>query len=379
MTRSMAMPTMWRLGDRSTPTGPHVAVVPGTQVPLLPLKLPEKLSGMARERVAERQLVETLSMPVQGFEMRPFAPKGIKQWTRSLVVDAGLAESWRKSLKPGCIALMPDYLMLPTGPDLWTVERRGDQVLARLAAQDGFSAEPDLALAMLAEHQTTPKAVLRLGDADAELDALLDALNVPIVRDAAELRDKGVRLMRWTEASGGIDLKDPPSAVIDRLRTRILRWRVPVISAVLAVSVWCGAMFVQTQNLRQNTAQDQALTRDLVRAHFVPNGPILDIRAQVTAALETAQGPSDDIAESMPALTQLQIAASLLTLDGLQLQTASYRDDTGLVATVAAANFAALDQLTADLADAGFAVNQLDSRAQQSGGVVARLKLELVP
>lgn len=378
MTRAIrltGLPMVWRMGAAS-PNGPHVASVPGALAPLLPLDLPEKLRGVARERVAERQLVEQLSMPPGGFEMRPFSPKGVKLWTKVLVVEAGLAGAWRKGLRPGCIALAPDYLLLPTAPGLWSIEVAGDSVIARLGPEDGFAAEPELALALLAQ-ATAPKAILRLGAAHSDLDALLAGLQVPILTDPAALKKAGFTPMRWTEALGGLDLKDPPSALYDRLRSKVNRWRVAVICAVLAVAIWAGTLTLDTQHLRAEARQDSEIMLALVREHFVPNGPVLDVRAQVSAAMQNAAVPDAPEVEALPAIIQFQIAAPVLTDDRLRLLTAAYRADTGLVTSVEAVDFAALDQVTEDLRGAGFVVDQLDSRAQQAGGVVARLRLEL--
>jgi general secretion pathway protein L len=344
--------------------------------PLLPLDLPEKLRGVARDRVAERQLVEHLSTPVSGFEMRPFLPKGVKLWTRVLVVEAGLAEVWRKGLRPGCIALVPDYLLLPTAPGLWTVDVQDETIIARLGVEDGFAAEPDLALALLAQ-AAPPKAILRMGRAHSDLDALLAGLSVPVLTDPAALKKAGFAPMRWSDALGGLDLKDPPSATYDRLRAKVKRWRVAVICAALAGVIWAGTLALETHRLRAERTQDTEIMLALVREHFVPSGPVLDVRAQVSAAVQSAAVPEAPEVKALPPITQFQIAAPVLTDDTLRLLTAAYRADTGLVTTVEAVDFAALDQVTEDLREAGFVVDQLDSRAQQAGGVVARLRLEL--
>ena len=67
-------PVFWRLGSGVPPSGAHVAVVPGAQAPLLALELPDGLRGIARERVAQRQLVEQLSSRAEAFEMLPLLP-----------------------------------------------------------------------------------------------------------------------------------------------------------------------------------------------------------------------------------------------------------------------------------------------------------------
>lgn len=374
--RLKGTPVLWRLGEPA-PNGPHVAVVPGAQAPLLPLALPDRLRGLARERVAERQLVEQLSLPAGAFEMRPYAGKGAKLWSRVLVADTGLAGAWRASLHPGCIALLPDYLVLPTAPDVWTVDMRGGMVAARLGPHDGFAAEPDLAQAILAE-APAPRAVLRLGDADAGLDSWLAAQQVPIFSDIAALKKAGHTPLRWADATDGVDLKDPPSAIYDRLRGRLMRWRVPVVFAALALGLWLGALVLETRRYQADAERDRVRTTALVREHFVTSGPILDVRAQVSAAMARAVGPVQAQADALPPLTQFQIAAPVLTTGTARLLSTSFRSETGLVATVEARDFAALERLVAALQEAGFNVRQLESRARQSGGVLARLRLELL-
>ncbi len=369
-------PAFWRLGDSAPPGGAHAALVPGALAPMLPLELPDRLRGMARERVAGRQLVEQLAMPAAGFEMRPYTAKGKKQWSRALITDPEQEAAWRKALRPGCVSVLPDYLALPAAEGLWTIELSGGMVRARLAPGDGFTAEPELALEMLAV-AAPPGAVLRLGDASEQLDGFLAGLEVKLLSDPAALRKAGFSVLRWADATGGINLKDPPSALYDRLRGKLLRWRVAVVCSVLALALWMGLVALETRRLQADAVRDGDRAEALVRTHFVPAGPILDVRAQVTAALEAASGPAEPLAEALPALTRLQIAAPLLTADTLRLPVASYRADTGLVATVEAQDFAALDRLVEDLQAADFIVEQLDSRAQQEGGVVARLRLEL--
>ena len=58
------------------PAGRHVVLVPGAEVPLLALDLPERLRGPAREDVARRQLRDRIGLDAARIEMRPFSPPG---------------------------------------------------------------------------------------------------------------------------------------------------------------------------------------------------------------------------------------------------------------------------------------------------------------
>lgn len=371
-------PMFWRLGSGEAPRGPHVALVPGADAPLLPVDLPDGLRGMARERVAQRQLAEALAMPADALEMRPFSEPGQKAaWSRVLVAGSQ-AEGWRKQLRPGCIALVPDYLALPCIAQVWTVEVDDNGVTARLGTGDGFSAEPDMALHLL-QRAPKPRAVLRLGNPEPQIDAFLETLNVPVVADMAALAKTGAgRPLRFAEAAGGIDLKTPPGAVYDRLGQGIARWRWPAIFAALALLAYVGTLTAETRRLQAETARAASLTRDLVRQHFVAQGPILDVRAQVQAIVDAAEQPVM-ARRDVPPMLLFQRAAPTLDRDALTLQVAEYRADTGLVTGVTADDFASLDTLVADLRGSGFLVEVLDSRAQQSGGIAARLRLQADP
>ena len=372
--RTWDHPALWRLGTTAPPREPHVALAPGADLPLLPLTLPDKLKGIARDRVGRRLLAERLAVPLDGLEVMPLARKG-RPWTRAIVADADRLADWRKQLGPQCQALLPDYMALPCAPGVWTVEATEDMVIARLGPDDGFTAEPGLAALMLSEAAAAgkPTAVLRLGTALPDLDAQLAATGAPVFADLAALTRAGHPApLRWSEAVHGLDLKSPPSATFDRLRTRVRAWTAPVALALLALAVWLGGVAWQAAGLRDRAALARADTQAMVRAHFVPTGPILDIRAQVGAALAGRTAPPPEPTEP---LILFQTAAPVLTGETVALQAVSYRADTGLVAAVELTDFAALEQLEADLRSLGFAVETLDSSARQQGGVAARLRL----
>jgi len=380
--RAANAPLFWRLGDAARPTGPHVALAPGAEVPLLALDLPDRLRGLARERVAARLLGQALGTPLEGLEIHPFVPGGRgAPWRSAMVVDAEAAARWRGALRPGCIALLPDYLGLPCAPEVWTVQIAGGQMMARIGVGDGFSAEPALALRLLAQAHAAapPRAILRLGSAEPALDAYLNGLDIPVHGDLAALAGAGIRPLRWTEASCGVDLKDPPSALYDRLRAGLRMWRLPVAFFGLALAAYLGTLWLETRQLRADQARDAAVTLDLVRRHFVPAGPILDVRAQVAQVVAEAAAPVAAVRADLPPLTLFQMAAPMLTGDRLELQVVEYRGDSGLVAVVNAQDFSALDLLVADLRGGALLVEVLDQRSLPSGGVTARLRLQAEP
>jgi len=367
---------MWRLGEGRAPGGPHIVLVPGADAPILPVELPDKLSGAAREGVAARQLAEQLSLTPAGFEMHAVQPKGKTAWSKAVVVATDRAAEWRKGLKRGCIGIVPDYFGLPAAEGLWAIAVEGDRVMARLGPMDGFSAELDLATAQLAQ-AAEPKAVLRLGDKVGDLDDMLAALDVDIVTDVNQLKKLKLAPMKWADAVGGINLKAPPSAAIDRIRTTLKRWRTGVLAAMVALAAWLGTIWVETQDAEARAEQDRDRIMGLVREHFVPEGPILDVRAQVGGAVEAALVPDVVELQTISALDQFQVAAEILARDDATVISANYRAETGLETDISATDFNVLDEIIIALQDAEFLVEQIDSRAQQTGGVFAKLRLEL--
>ncbi|KMW59439.1 General secretion pathway protein L [Candidatus Rhodobacter oscarellae] len=368
---------MRRLGAGQAPGGAYVGLLPGTLSPILPVELPAKLSGGAREQVAGRQVSDMVSLPAGSFEIHPLQPKGAKTWNRVLFMARDDIAAWRQKATKGCQAILPDFFALPSAPGLWAIEVEGDTLRARLAADDGFTAEADLAIAQL-QATDAPKGVLRLGDPNTAVDAYLAGLGVPIHTDPAALKKAGLAPLRWADVTAGLNLLTPPSAAPQRIQAGLRRWRLGALAAASAAALWLGMLYLQTQTAQQEAAQNRDLTLAMVRQHFVPDGPILDVRAQVGAVLASAVEPEVIEVQGLPALTQFQIAAEVLTRDTAQVALVTYRPETGLETTIETPDFAALDALVLDLQGADFLVEQLDSRAEQSGGVSARLRLELL-
>ncbi|WP_425052956.1 type II secretion system protein GspL [Psychromarinibacter sp. S121] len=371
MKRGPGQPVLWRLDDGEAPRGPHIALVPGTDAPLLPVDLPATLKGIARERVGRRMLAEALGLPAETVEIRPCL-RASAQWDRAIVADAGQLADWRTRLMPGCTGMLPDYAALPCYSGVWTVEVSNGIVRARLGETDGFTAEPELAALLLAEAER-PEAILRLGEADGAVDSALAERGVPVHADTASLENTDAgKPLNWAHATAGLDLMTPPHAGFDRISARLRSWAAPAIAAGLALAVWLGGVAWQTHDLDARARNAQGDTLAMVRAHFVPAGPILDVRAQVDRALADAAAPD---AQEPDALVLFQTAAPWLTGEGIELQSITWQTETGLIASVVLADFAALERVVADLQSAGFDVEQQDTGVRPGGGVSARLHL----
>ena len=283
-------PEAWRLGDGAPPTGSFVTLVPGTDAPLLALVLPATLKGPAREEVARRQVRDRLGA---GFDLRPLGGEG---WTRAAVALRSAVLRWRGSLgtaAPRCRAILPDYLMLPAAPGLWSVASDRDGIAARLGPGDGFSAEPGLGLRMLAQALaeartagTMPRAVLRIG-ADAAADALFDG--VPLAHAAAELPQGMVPLVLG-HGELSADFARDPRADAAGIEARLRRALWPAVLVLLGALGWAAAQGLATRQDRARAVAVAAETLAAVRRDLLPDGPILDLRVQVTREIDRRRG-----------------------------------------------------------------------------------------
>lgn len=375
--------TFYSLGEGPAPDLRHVALVPGADVPLLALDLPAQLRGTAREDVARRQLRDRIGAQGDAVEMRPFfAPGSAETWQRALVADAAHLAEWRDQAGPGCRAILPDYLALMAAPGLWCLQGANGAVQARLGLEDGFSADPGLARLMLARaladpDLARPRALLLLGP-DVEWAApLAAAQDIAVIRSAEEAQALGLpRPEPLAHGEIGFDLRTDPQAARAQLRAKVLPWRWPLLFGLVAAGLWGGAQILATQALDRERAARDAATLALVRDHFVPSGPVLDIRTQVTQALTARQDAARDWQGRVSPLALFGRVARMIDAAGATSEEITY-DSAGLRAVLRLADFAAAEGLVADLrAAGGLTVEVVDMRVSDGeSGVRADIQI----
>nr|WP_239113652.1 type II secretion system protein GspL [Shimia biformata] len=358
-------------GSGVVPRPGQVALVDGALVPMMTFDLPPRLRGQAREDVARRQLRDRLGTGGAGLELLPCPGTGHPdQWQRALVAETGDIATWRAAAGPGARAVLPDYLALPTAPDLWTIYGSGTRVLVRLGLEDGFSAAPEVALAMLEAAlepgDASPKAVLRLGAELPAIDALIAARGLAVIRDAGGARALELEppvVLGHGEA--GADLRRDPQAARNRLRRRVLPWRWTVLAGIAAVALWSAAELHEIGVIEDQTAALRAETEALVRQHFLPTGPILDVRAQVARAMA---GPAADTeAAALRPLAVTAVLADVVAASGATSAALTYARGDGLELTVGLTDFSAAARLEAALTAAGMTVTREAAHARASG------------
>lgn len=349
---------------------------------MLPLDLPGGVRGSTREQIARRQILDSAALQTHDVEIRPALLKGRgESWDRALVADRGQIAVWSAAAGSDCRAVLPDYLTLPTAPDIWSLQLKGDRLLARLGPQDGFSAEVDLAEILLKqalkEADSHPRAVLWEGAPLPQITAVFEQLDVPQIGEPAAAADLGLP-PPVTLAHGelALDLRRDPFATRARLRRRILPWRLPVCLALVGVGLWAAAQMIVTSALTRETQHLQAETLALVRQHFVPTGPVLDVRTQVNRALQAAQQAARGKTEGVSPLALFGQSVEALSGPDVTPQQVFYAGEDGLQMLVEVPDFAAGEALVAQLRAQGMTVVVLRSEAGEGrSGVQLELRL----
>ena len=370
-----------RLGAEGPPLGARqVGLVPGDQVPALALDLPRGLRGQARETVARRQLRDQLGTSEDSLWMRPLdgASEGAA-WTRALVADASRIAQWRDRAGPSGRAVLPDYLALPAARDLWTLGGTDQAVTARLGPADGFTAAPAVALALLdaAHAQTPPRAILRMGPLAPQVSAWLAARDIPVHDSAEAVTAAGLEpphVLGHGELN--FDLRRDPQAARARLKAQVLPWRWPVLAGLVAAALWAAAEITATRQLQARTAELDQATRAMVRTHFIPEGPLLDIRVQVANRLAAVRSAGLTGPEDISPLGLLAEAAQVVVAEGAGVDAVTWLRETGLQITVRTADFSAATALSEALRASGMTVAILQSRSGEGAeGVQTDLAL----
>ncbi|WP_170125472.1 type II secretion system protein GspL [Jannaschia seohaensis] len=359
----------------------QILLVPGAEVAVLTLDLPPKLRGQAREQVARRQLRDRLGPGADRIEMRPFPEGDGAAWTRVLVAARAHVDGWRAQAGQGGRAVLPDYLALPTAPGVWTVTRGPSGLAVRLGPWDGFGGSDEVALALferaLRDVSPLPSAVLALGPGLSRLTALATARGIPVETSPAAIAARGLpapALLAHGEEA--LDLRRDPQVARSRLARRVLVWRWPMVLGLLAAGLWAASQILLYQRLEAETARLTAETTALVRESFVPTGPILDVRIQVSRALAERRAATETGPEAAAPLALLNRAAIVLAARGARPESLRYTEDGVLVVAAEVADFAEAEALAQALRDDGLQVEPVDTSARDGvAGVRTELRL----
>jgi general secretion pathway protein L len=367
-------------GNGSLPDGPCVGLIDGAMVPWLSLDLPKGLKGSARRDVAMRQLRDQIGGTAENVEIQPFQdanPRAL--WTHGVVKDGAVDQLIdRMELKghAGCAAVLPDFMALPAADTIWTIDVGETTARVRLGLVDGFSGEADFAALSLdkALQQGKPRGVLRMGRKNAQIDAVLTVLDVPIVDAPAALAQHDLPVPKvYSNNELALDLRANAQAEIADLARNIRAVVWPALVGIAALIVWMISMSINT-----NTARTQALdlrkdTLQIVRENFVPTGPILDVKRQVEQAIFVAKETAKSDATDNSPFEVLRQAGVALSDFPKTLKSASFSQAEGLILRLSLDDFKTLDEIVAAISDVGLAVRVGSSDASGENKVRATL------
>ncbi|OAN75967.1 hypothetical protein A8B82_15765 [Sulfitobacter sp. EhC04] len=363
--------------DGTAPGAQQVAVVNGADVPVFTLELPPGLRGQAREQVARRQLQDRAGLTAETTEIRPiYPPKQSEKWSKVLIADSALLAEWKATAGPHCRAVLPDYLTLPTASGIWSMAMRNDMLMVRLGPDEGFTAQPDLAMTMLKMQldqadTVRPGAILSLGTAPEGLKALADAHNVPVITSPTEAKALGLEVPAvLTHGEIEFDLRRDPQMARTKLRKQVLPWRWPLLFALIAAGLWSAAQIIETRRIEARTAQLNTQTRELVREKFIPTGPLLDMRIQVSQVLAERQLRAAGWQSEITALDLFATAAGVLSTRGVETDQVSTVSGNEVALDLTMPDFASVDQLADDLRAAGLTVSVVQSRVSEGSAAV---------
>lgn len=372
--------------DVPMPTAGFVATVPGTLAPLVPLDLPGALRGPARARVARRQLRDAYGGADNAIDARPARlGDAADRWQAMLVVATQTRLGWaRKAAAAGplCRAILPDYLALPASRDLWVIEAAGPLICTRLGLEDGFSAEPDLALALLqgARTKAPPRAVLRMGSLAPDLDAWLAEQGLAVCFDPAGLAAHGVAApQRFAHGEFALDLARDPDAERAEMRRVLRRLGVVAGLGLMGLVGWIAAIVLETSELRAQGLAYRQNSERILREVVIPTGPILDIRTQVSRLIEQAVEANAEAGTVARPLDVLRRAGTVMAAHEASVTRVSYQPAAGLVIDLQLADFAALDALVAALREGGTELRVAQSVTRDDAGVEAVLAMAVTP
>lgn len=365
----------------ATPTKDQIALVSGADVPILELDLPSGLQGQAREQVARRQLLDRIGLDQQDIEMRPFETEQSDRWSRVFVTDSAKLMDWRKGRAIKARAVLPDFLALTTAPDLWTVGRHGTSCVVRLGPYDGFSAPSPVAMTMLSRRLRSdvarPKAILFVGDLDPLLNLIADEFDIPLVKTVDELAALNIEkpsILGHGEIA--MNLLRNPQLARARLQRLVLPWRWPALFGLIAAGLWGASEVIQTNRIVAQTRTVQSETLALVKTHFVPNGPILDVRSQVGRELTALRNATGSEAPQLPMLDLFALASSVLMSSGAMIETVNSLNADTVTLVLRVDTFAAADRVAKELTDAGLNTEIIESLVSEAAdGVRTEIRL----
>jgi general secretion pathway protein L len=297
-----------------------------------------------------------------------------------VIADREAVADWRRRAGPSgaaCRAVLPDYLGLPAAEEMWTVAQDGDHVRVRLGPGDGFTAEDDLARLVLGRtlEADPPTAILALGGAADWLAEMARSAEIPLATTVEEAARRGLPVaetLRHGELA--LDLRADPRAARERMRRAVAPWRWALVAGALAAGLWAAAELVRLDALRAEIDTVRAQVRDV----FVPAGPILDVRVQVTRALADRQAAAGSASARPDPVGLLRTMSEVVATTDARTEEIRFVAGEPMRLTATLGDFAAADALVAELRAAGLRADLVEARVSDGASGV-RAEISVTP
>lgn len=282
-------------------------------------------------------------------------------------------QAWQEALAelPGAKQWIPEPLLLPWQPGELCIVIEADHCIVRSGENEGFSAERELAGAMLSVLVEDSADVVIVYGLDQEADT---ALLPEWMRERQQWRTGSfaAALMLASEERQPLNLRQGNYGVSLPLGDIWQQWRWVAGALGAAFLLQVGGTYAAYSNLERENLQ----LRQQIEAAYrqaVPRGAVVDPEKQLKRQLDQLRGSGDSA--SFVSLME-RIGRVVQTQKGAQLASINFSDKLGGVrVNLVAPDFKAVEAIRAGLVKAGMEATTENSNA--SGDVVrARLKVE---
>jgi general secretion pathway protein L len=345
--------------------------VPGADVRLLtlPVTAQEKkhigksLPFMLEEQVAtDIEALHFASMPLdkESFAVAVCALDRMPAW-QALLADYPGINSW-----------VPEPLLLPWQAGEWCIVLEDEGAIVRTGNCEGCTIEREMLPVLLAsalEDGTAPHAVILYGHDQAADTALLPA----------DLQDK----VQWRAGNlySALMLGDPGVTTLSLLqgefapRLPLTRWwrQWRAVAAVFAVAcaVHLLATYADYRNLKSENLALRTAVQDSYRKAY-PKGAMVDAEKQLRRQLDALRGSAQT--SGFVSLID-RVGSVIASRPGTTIATINYSDKSDeMRMNIVAADFEAVEQMRADINNAGLQA-VMESSSAQGDRVRARLRV----
>jgi type II secretion system protein L len=346
--------------------------VPGADVRLLPLSITaderkhivKSLPFMLEEQVAAD--IDDLHFSYQSLD---------KTHLSVAICSTQKMSEWQALLAdyPGINRWVPEPLLLPWREGEWCLVLEGESAVIRTGRSEGCSIERAMVPALLAsalEGSTAPQAIIVYGD-DQEADTALLPQDLP---GAVQWRRGNLYSALMLSESGdttALNLLQGAFAPRLPLARWWRQWRAVAAVFAIAFSLHLLATYVDYRSLKNENMALRTAVQDSYRKAY-PRGAVVDAEKQLRRQLDALHGS----AQSSGFVSLMDRVGSVIaSRPGTTIVSINYNDKGDeMRMNIVAADFEAVEQMRADINEAGLQA-VMESSSAQGDRVRARLRV----